>query len=266
MRMENEDKKRFERVQSSTTRDVVRSKHTTVWDGERALYMLLADHPAFVDGVAMIRKRLGIPQDGFTDGQKAFEWAHATKSNKNELRDATEKLLADFSVKPAFRSEAKSFAYDYTLSPKIVENQLPLPKDMSDEDVEETIERVGRHKIGAQVIQTGGDVESRKYEFKANALYLEITEHTSLEDVTTLYKHAAKRKKDMLPFAMPKVQAAPRYAWQLFSAKQKNKMSNSQIAKAVNAEFRVRLTPQHVPSYAARYQNALQTLKPFHSK
>jgi len=264
--MKNENKKRFERVQSSTTRDVVRSKHSTVWDSERALYMLITDHPAFVVGVAGTRKHLSIPQSGFTDGQKAFDWEHANKSNRSALLGAVEKLLADFSIKTTFRSEAKFFVYDYTLSPKIVENQLPFPKDMSDEDIEDTIERVGRHKIGAQVIQTGADVESRKYEFKANALYLEITQHTTLEDVTTLYKHATKRKKNMLPFAMPKVQAAPRYAWQLFSAKKKNKMSNSQIARAVNAEFGVRLTPQHVPSYAARYEKALQTLKPFHSK
>ena len=264
--MENEDEKRFARVQSTANNDVIRSKHQTVWDGERALYMLLADHPVFVDGVAKTRKHLGIPQSGFTDAQKAFDWAHANKSNKSVLRDAIEKLLADFNIKSAFRSEAKFFAYDYALSPKIVENQLPLPKDLHPVQVEEIIKRVGRHKIGAQVIQTHGDVESRKYQFKANALYLEFTEHTTWRDAEIALMHATKRKKNALPFAMPKVQVAPRYAWQLFSAKKKNGMSNSKIAEAVNAKFRVRLTPQHVPSYAGRYEKALRILRPFHSK
>jgi len=228
--------------------------------------MLLADHPYFASGVVQIRKRLGVPRSGFTDAQRAYLWEHSRKGRKEALRVAADKLIADFSgIKDALRWEARLFAYDYMISPVLVRYKLPFPDDWDGERRSDTIVSAGRYKIGARLIKTVPDVERRKYQFVSGALYLEITNLTTKRDIDAIAKEATKKKKDQHPFEMPKPQAARRYVWQLFSAKKKNKMSNSQIAKAVNDRFRVRLTPQHVPSYAKEYERALQKLKPFRS-
>jgi len=226
--------------------------------------MLLADHPYFSENVIKIRKQLHIPQNGFTDGQQAYRWEHADKKQKEKLRTATNNLIANFAgIKDALQSEARFFAYDYTISPAIVRYKLPFPDDWENLHREEATRSIGRYKIGVRLFKTESDVERRKYQFIANALYLEITNLTTKRDIDEIAKLVTIKKKDQRPFALPKPQVARRYTWQLFSTKAENKMSNSQIARAVNERFRTRLTPQHVPSYAKEYEKALKKLKPF---
>lgn len=248
-------------VVSTTTTDTVLSKEKTVSDGERATYMLLADHPYFIEGLAKVRRRMGIPREGFTNGERAFEWEHADKFNKKELWAVMEKLVAEFTIKPAFITDVKFFVYGYALSPKIVENQLPLSLWLPDFEIEieETIKQVGRHKIGARLILTGKDIERSKYQFKTNALYLEITDQTTVRDVSAVMKEATKRKKDPRPFAVSKIEVVARRVWHL---KQKN-ISDKNIAKLISQELDRPFADDKVPAYHKRYRDALQELKPF---
>ncbi len=236
----------------------VRSKETTFYGGERAVYMLLADHPHFVEQVATIRKRYGVPRGGFTDGEKAFHWEHDGRHRAPKVRKDAEGLIADFSIKITFQSEARFFAYDYILSPRIVANLLPLPADMSKKDAEKTVASVGRHKIGARLIETTTDIETSKHQFKANAFYLEITDHTTTRDVEALLKKTLKRRKDTRPFTMPKPQEKARMAWLM---KTKG-ATNQQTADAIFRTYGTRLTPQQIPLYESRYAKALSILRP----
>lgn len=244
-------------VVSTTSTDTVLSKEKTVSDGERATYMLLADHPYFIEGLAKVRRRMGIPREGFTNGERAFEWEHTDKFNKKELWDVMEKLVAEFTIKSAFITDVKFFVYGYALSPKIVENQLPLSAWLPNK--EETIKQVGRHKIGAKLILTGKDIERSKYQFKTNALYLEITDQTTVRDVSTVMKEATKRKKDLRPFAVSKVEAVARRVWHL----KKEKISDKNVAKLISQELGRPFGDDEVPAYHKRYRDALQELKPF---
>lgn len=244
-------------VVSTASTDIIRSKEKTAAEGERATYMLLADHPHFIEGVAKVRRRMGIPRDGFTDRQRAYEWEHADHFNKKELWDAVEKLLADFKIKPAFRSDVKFFACDYVLAPKTVENLLPLPSDLSDFE-EETIRQTSRRKIGARVIQTDTDRERYKYQFKSNALYLEITDQTNTRNISAALTAARKRRKDLKPYTVPKPEAIARRVWLLTM----NEMPDKEIAERISVEFDRSFPYNDVPVYRKRYKDALQELRP----
>jgi len=237
--------------------DTVPSKERTVSDNERALYMHLIDHPYFIAGVAHIRKQLDIPEEGCPDGQQAFDWEHATKSNKGKLRAVAEKLVAEFNIKPLFLHEANLFAYDYVLSPKTVWYLLPL-EGWSKKEQKEILREVGRHKTGARVIQTKKDLEFNKYLLKADTVYLEIAPHTVLRDLQAAWKHIARRKKDLRPFAISKTQAIARRAWRLAMEGKKD----STIARQINDEFGTTFVYSDIGVYRHRYKKTLDKLKP----
>lgn len=130
----------------------VLAKDKTFSSSERSLYMLLADHPHFIRGIEVARKKLLIPRQGFTDGQSAFNWEHLVKNNKDLARVAADALIADFNINSVFLTEARHFTYDFLLSPKIVSNRLPLPSEWSARDKQEVTASVSRHKIGARTI------------------------------------------------------------------------------------------------------------------
>lgn len=229
--------------------EYVLTKDKTASDGELATYMLLADHPHFVEQVAIIRRRIGLPREGFVDGQRAYDWEHANNTNKRASWDAAAQLVSEFNIKNAFRSDARFFTNSYILSPKIVANLLPSPNGA---------ERITRHKIGARLIKTNVDIESDRYNFKSNALYLEITDQTSTRDIDAALKKAQMSKKDMRPFAMPKPTAKARLTWKM----RVEGATNQQVANEIYKRFGTRLTPQQVPLYAGRYEKALRVLRP----
>jgi hypothetical protein len=241
----------------SNSVDTILSKDRTVSDNERALYMHLVDHPHFIAGVEKIRTQLGIHDGGCVDGQQAFDWEHANKSNKNALRSATEKLVSDFSIKPLFVHEAELFTYSYALSPKTIWYLLPL-EGWSKSEQQEIVREVGRHKTGARVIQTNKDLEFNKHLFKADTVYLEIAPHTVLRDLQAAWKKIAKRKKDLRPLAISKTQTIARRAWRL--AMQGKKDPN--IARQINDEFGTTFVYSDIGVYRHRYKKALDKLKP----
>lgn len=247
-----------EKNEYSIATDTVFSKERTTSDNERALYMHLIDHPDFITGIEKIRKEIGIRDGGYTDGQQSFDWEHANKTNKKELRIATEKLMTEFSIKPLFVHDAELFAYDFALSPKMIWYLLPQEVRSARERSKLFSEVGQRHKTGVRVIQTKKDLEFNKYLFKVDMLYLEIAPHTVERDVLAAWQHIKRRKKDLRPFAISKTQLFARQAWRLWMEKKKDPA----IARLINAEFGTDFGYSDIAVYRHRYKRTLEKLKP----
>jgi hypothetical protein len=242
--------------------EYVKSKEKVFTDGQRSLYSLLVDHPHFQKGVKQIRKQLKIPTQGFSEGEKAFLWEHGTKEAKRKLWGLMDTLIGDFSIPKTYTTEARLFAYDYILSPSIVNNLLPLSDSYTKLQKEKIIESVSRHKIGAAVIQTGIDIELNKYQFKANATYLEIDEHSTERDLLNAYRKVSKNKQKKSAFKLPKPQEKTRFVWLL----KREGLTNQEIASLFNKKFNTNITLTQVPTYAKRYEMALSKIRLIENK
>jgi hypothetical protein len=239
-----------------TTRDKVFT------DGQRSLYTLLVDHPYFQNQVVHLRKIFNVPSQGFEDGEKVFLWSHTDKNRERDFWKSVEVLLSDFEIPKIYTSEAKFFVYDYILSPVIVRHLLPLDDTYSKKQKEKIIDGVSSHKIGAAIIRTGLNVEETKYQLKANALYIEIDEHSTERDLLSAFRKVSKNKNKRSSFKLPKPQEKARFVWM----SKRDNLSNQKIAKAFNIKFGTTLTLNQVPTYAKRYEKALGKLRAIDKK
>lgn len=227
-------------------------------DGQRSLYTLLVDHPYFQDNVSKLRKKYEIPSKGFDNSQKAFEWESAVKTRKDKFWQEIEALIYKFAIPNVYGSEARFFAYDYILTPERVRYLLPFSESMSKEMKERIIEGVSRKKVGASIIRTGNDAEQHKYQFRAQCIYIEVSDFTTERDLLTAFRKIKKNEKKQSLFKLPRAQEKARFVWLL---KQK-KLTNQKIADAFNSEYQTNIPATKIPLYVKRYQEALSTIRP----
>lgn len=227
-------------IVSSRSRNGVASKKFIA--GQERLFNLLADHPHFQKRLKAIRKKYSIPESGFDDQSKAFEWEHKSNTRYHKYVKDIDLLVSDFHISKVFRGSVLQFVYDFALIPKRSQHDTIVDYPTF------------------SIVHTDEDRDINKYLINPNSLYIELYEWTTKRDIEKALKKLATLKKDAKPFHISKVSKLPRQVWLLSQQGLSDKEISKQIAESSNKEG-FYFGYDRVPIYRKRYKDALNTLR-----
>jgi hypothetical protein len=228
-------------VSSRSTSDVAEQKFI---NGRERLFTLLTDHPHFQKKLKTIRKKYSIPESGFVDLSKAFQWEHKSKIRYHRYVKEISSLISDFNIPKVFRGSVNQFVYDCILIPKRTQNQ-----------------KIADYPIFS-IIHTDEDRDINKYLINPNSLYIELFEWTTKRDIEKALKKLSTLKKNKKPFQVSKVSDLTRKVWLLSQEGLNDKEIRERIQDIfANVGGVGRFDYHDVPIYRKRYKDALRSLR-----
>ena len=236
------------------------SSENTVENNECCLYMLLLDHPFFIKQIKEIRTRLGIPIGGYKDyGKTGFRWEHSRQNNKKLLWSEVEDMVSKFKIQDIYIDigDVKFFAMNYIVSKELIKDLLP--QNIYSENEKLLPKRTRKLKPAVKIIKASIDLEANKYIFTPGRTYLEIFPKTTRRDIDLAFKKITEKKKNNLPYNVPKPSIIARNIWNLAQKRTKNK----DIVQIINTTYDKKFTYEEILIYKKRYADALRKLRTF---
>lgn len=229
-------------------------------ENESTLYLLLLDHPFFIENVKKIRNKFCINDNGFTEPKDAHYWRYENMERKHKYIKQVQDLAMSFQIKQAFRSRVIFFIEDYILCEKLIERLLPrIVDDSEDDSIEKSSEQVITKKVGAKIIKADKDREINKYLFTPEKTYIEISNETTSRDIDEVFKIITERKKERYRYTIVKSGLIAREIWHAAQ----NGFKHSEICSLINTKYEKNITIENIAVYKKRYKNALERLRPF---
>lgn len=208
--------------------------------GRKRLFALLTDHPHFQKRLKAIRKKYLIPESGFDDHSKAFEWEHKSTNRYHRYVKDIDLLVSDFHISKVFRGSVLQFVYDFALIPKRSQHDTIVDYPTF------------------SIVRTDEDRDVNKYLINPNGLYIELFEWTTKRDIEKALKKLTTLKKDVKPFHISKVGEIARQVWLLSQQGLTDKEISKQIRESTEKKD---FGYNDVPVYRKRYKDVLDTLR-----